>query len=355
MPITVQELAAQIGGKVEGDATIQLTGIAPIPAAKVTEVTFAESAKHCAAAEACAATVVIVPLAAPASRKTLIRVKNPRAAFARALAIFCPPRSYPAQVHPTAQLGRNVHLGEGVFIGEYVVLRDNVTVGNRTVIEAHGVIGEDTRLGDDCLLYPNVTIYHNIRVGNRVGIHAGSVIGSDGFGYVQDGAERLKIPQVGNVIIEDDVEIGANVAIDRATMDSTIIRRWTKIDNLVQIAHNVTVGQNCIIISQAGVAGSVEIGDNVTLAGRRHRRPSENRRQFRRGRAEWCLRGFAAGLNRVRDTRAAGHANQAPDHRLAEIPGPVAQTREARSPGLMLEKFPGQPAFPSQPSGKAEK
>ena len=267
MPITVQDLAARIGGHVEGDASIQLTGIAPIPQAQATEVTFAENAKHYTAAEGCAAAAVIVPLNAPASKKTLIRVKNPRAAFARALAIFCPPRSYPAQVHPTAQLGRNVRLGEGVFIGEYAVLRDNVTVGDRTVIEAHCVIGEGSRLGDDCLLYPNVTIYHDIRIGNRVGIHAGSVIGSDGFGYVPDGAERLKIPQVGNVIIEDDVEIGANVAIDRATMDSTIIRRWTKIDNLVQIAHNVTLGQNCLVVSQAGIAGSVEIGDNVTLAG----------------------------------------------------------------------------------------
>jgi UDP-3-O-[3-hydroxymyristoyl] glucosamine N-acyltransferase len=267
MPITVQDLAARIGGKVEGDANIQLTGIAPIPQAKTTEVTFAENAKHCAAAEGCAAAAIIVPLNTPASSKTLIRVKNPRAAFARTLAIFCPPRPYSAQVHPTAQLGRNVRLGEGVFIGEYAVLRDNVTIGNRSVIETHCVIGEGSVLGEDCLLYPNVTIYHDIRIGNRVGIHAGSVIGSDGFGYVQDGADRLKIPQVGNVIIEDDVEIGANVAIDRATMNSTIIRRWTKIDNLVQIAHNVTLGQNCLIVSQVGVAGSVEIGENVTLAG----------------------------------------------------------------------------------------
>ena len=267
MSITVHDLAARIGGKVEGDANISLTGIAPIPRAQSTEVTFAENPKHSLAAEGCAAAAVIAPLGAPASRKTLIRVKNPRAAFARALAIFNPARQYPAQVHPTAQRGRNVRLGEGVFVGEYAVLRDNVTVGNHTVIEAHCVIGAGTTLGDHCLLYPNVTIYHDIRIGNRVAIHAGTVVGSDGFGYVQDGAERLKIPQIGNVIIEDDVEIGANAAIDRATMDSTIIKRWTKIDNLVQIAHNVTLGQNCIVISQAGVAGSVEIGDNVTLAG----------------------------------------------------------------------------------------
>jgi len=267
MLITVRDLAKQIGGELEGDGSLSISEIAPIPHARTTSITFAENPKHCIAAEASAAAAVIVPQTAPASKKTLIRVKNPRAAFARTLAIFHPPRAYPAQVHPTAQLGKNVRLSEGVFIGEFAVLRDNVSIGNRTVIEAHCVIGAGTSLGDDCLLYPNVTLYHDIRIGNRVAIHAGSVIGSDGFGYVQDGAERLKIPQIGNVIIEDDVEIGANVTIDRATMDSTLIRRWTKIDNLVQIAHNVTLGQNCIIVSQAGVAGSVEIGDNVTLAG----------------------------------------------------------------------------------------
>ena len=267
MPITVHALATQIGGQVEGDPNIQLSGIAPIPRAQASDITFAENPKHCAAAEAGIAAAIIVPVSAPASRKTLIRVANPRAAFARALAVFHPPRPYPAQVHPTAQLGRNVRLGEGVFVGEYTILRDNVTVGNRTVIEAHCVVGGGSRLGDDCLLYPNVTIYHDIRIGNRVAIHAGSVIGSDGFGYVQDGAERLKIPQVGDVVIEDDVEIGANVTIDRATMDSTLIKRGTKIDNLVQIAHNVTLGRNCIVIAQVGIAGSVQIGDNVTLAG----------------------------------------------------------------------------------------
>ena len=267
MSITVHALAARIGGQVEGDGNISLSGIAPIPRAQPTDITFAENAKHCAAAESSAAAAVIVPLNTPAFRKTVIRVKNPRAAFARALAIFHPSRQYPARVHPTAQLGRDVRLGEGVFIGEYAVLRDHVSIGNRTVIDAHSVVGEGSTLGDDCLLYPNVTLYHDIHLGNRVAIHSGSVIGSDGFGYVQDGAERLKIPQTGNVIIEDDVEIGANVAIDRATMDSTIIKHGTKIDNLVQIAHNVTLGQNCIVVSQVGIAGSVQIGDNVTLAG----------------------------------------------------------------------------------------
>jgi UDP-3-O-[3-hydroxymyristoyl] glucosamine N-acyltransferase len=265
--ITAQELANRIDGQLDGDSALRLTGIAPIARAGPADVTFAENEKHCAAAEISAAATVIVPVSAPASRKTLIRVKNPRAAFARALAVFFPARRYPAQIDNTAQVGRNVQLGQDVFIGAHAVLRDNVIIGNRCVIEANCFLGEGAKLGDDCLLYPGVTVYHGVRVGDRVIIHAGSVIGSDGFGYVQDGAQRIKIPQVGDVVIEDDVEIGANVTIDRATIDSTIVRRGTKIDNLVQIAHNVTVGQNCLIIAQVGIAGSVQIGNNVTLAG----------------------------------------------------------------------------------------
>lgn len=267
MQLSVKALATRISGEVDGDGEILLTDIAPIPRVGASELTFAENAKHCAAAEASDAAAVIAPLDAPASRKTLIRVKNPRAAFARALAVFHPPRQYPGQVHPTAQIGRNVRLGDGVFVGEYAVVRDNVVIGNRSVIEANCFLGEGAAVGEDCLLYPGVKIYHAVRIANRVIIHAGSVIGSDGFGYVQDGAQRIKIPQIGDVVIEDDVEIGANVTIDRATMDSTIIKRGTKIDNLVQIAHNVTVGENCIIVAQVGIAGSVQIGKNVTLAG----------------------------------------------------------------------------------------
>src|SRR5262249_10958238 len=153
-----------------------------------------------------------------------------------------------------------VTLGANVFIGEYAVLRDGVVVGNRTAIEAHCFVGEGTTLGDDCLVYPGVKLYHRLRIGDRVIIHAGCVLGSDGFGYAQEAGQHVKIPQLGDVIVEDDVEIGANVTIDRATMDSTVIKRGTKIDNLVQIAHNVTIGESSIIIAQAGIAGSVQIG-----------------------------------------------------------------------------------------------
>lgn len=267
MKISVNDLAARIGGHVEGDGAVQLTGIAPIPRAQASDITFADSLPHCAAAEATAAGAIIVPNKAPASRKPLIRVENPRAAFARTLAVFFPPRQYPAQIHPTAQIGAQVKLGVGVFVGEYAVVRENAIIGDRAVIEAGCFIGEGVVMGADCLIHPGAKIHHRVRIGQRVVIKAGAVIGGDGFGYVLDGGQHLKIPQVGDVILEDDVEIGANTTIDRAMMDSTIIRRGTKIDNLVQIGHNVTVGQNSILIAQVGVSGSVQIGANVTLAG----------------------------------------------------------------------------------------
>ena len=147
------------------------------------------------------------------------------------------------------------------------MVRDGVTIGDRTVIEASGFIGEGTTLGDDCLLYAGVKVYHRIRIGNRVIVHAGSVIGSDGFGYVQDGTQRIKIPQIGDVVIEDDVEIGANVTIDRATMDSTVIKRGTKIDNLIHVGHNCDIGEDVILVALTGISGSSTVGKGAVIAG----------------------------------------------------------------------------------------
>jgi UDP-3-O-[3-hydroxymyristoyl] glucosamine N-acyltransferase len=267
MQISVNDLAVRIGGAVEGNGMLALAGIASIPRARSRDVTFAGSAKQCAAAEASAAGAIIVPQNGPASSKALIRVDNPKSALARALAVFHPPRRYPATIHPTAQLGADVKLGADVFIGEYAVVRDGAVIGDRTVVEAGCFVGEGAVLGADCVLYPGVKLYPAVKIGRGVVIHAGAVIGSDGFGYVQEDGQHFKIPQVGDVIIDDDVEIGANTTIDRAMMDSTIIRRGTKIDNLVQVAHDVTIGECSIIVAQVGIAGSCEIGRNVTLAG----------------------------------------------------------------------------------------
>lgn len=267
MQISVNDLAARVGGTVEGNGSLSLAGIASIPRAQSSDVSFVGSTKDRAAAEASAAGALIVPRDGPPSGKPLIRVDNPKLAFALALAIFHPPHRYPATLHPTAQLGANVKLGEHLFIGENVVVRDGAVIGNRTVIEAGCFVGEGAVIGDDCLLHPGVKLYHAVKIGHRAIIHAGAVIGSDGFGYVEEDGQHRKIPHVGDVIVADDVEIGANTTIDRAMLDSTVIHRGVKIDNLVQIGHDVTIGESSIIVAQVGIAGGCKIGRNVVLAG----------------------------------------------------------------------------------------
>ena len=158
-------------------------------------------------------------------------------------------------------------LGSGVHIGANAFVKDAASIGDRSVVDAGAVVGDRVVMGSDCVVHSNATLYHDVRLGDRVIIHSGTVIGSDGFGYVLDGGRRVKIPQVGIVVIEDDVEIGANVAIDRSTLGATVIRKGTKIDNLVQIAHNVVIGENTVVCGLVGISGSVTIGDNVTLAG----------------------------------------------------------------------------------------
>jgi UDP-3-O-[3-hydroxymyristoyl] glucosamine N-acyltransferase len=267
MQISVDDLASRIGGTVEGSGRLSLTGIASIARAQPSEVTFAGNRRDCAAADASAAGALIGPHDGPPSCKPVIRVAHPKAALARALAVFHPPRRYPASIHPSAQIGATVKLGQDLFIGEHAVVRDGAVIGDRTVIEAGCFVGEDATVGDDCRLYPGVTVYPSVKIGHRAILHAGAVIGSDGFGYVQVDGQRQKIPHVGDVIVEDDVEIGANTTIDRAMLDSTVIRRGAKIDNLVQIGHDVTIGESSIVVAQVGVGGSSRVGGNVVLYG----------------------------------------------------------------------------------------
>lgn len=281
MSITAQQLAAHLKGDLRGDGSAEITGVASVADARACTVTFAETPKHFATALKSEASVVIVfadvlnakrlaeagLVASDLQGKTLICVKNPRAAFAHTLELFFP---YPIRkpgVHPTTVVGRGVQLGANVYLGPYVVVGDDVRIGAHTVIEAGVTIGEGTIVGGNCLVYPRVTIYPRVVLGNRVIVHAGTVIGSDGFGYVPDNGKHLKIPQIGNVIIEDDVEIGANTTIDRAALGSTVVKKGTKIDNLVQVAHNNTIGEHCLIAAQTGLAGSVTLGNYVVLAG----------------------------------------------------------------------------------------
>lgn len=267
MKISARALAEQLGGTIEGNGDVEVTGVASISQASATDVTFAESAESCALAFASVAGVILVSSGAPPSTKTLIRVKNCREAFAAAMTIFHPPRHYAAGIDPSARIGTGVQLGKGVHIGPNVVLGEGVQVGDRTVILANCVIGEGVSLGEDCVLHPSITLYSKVKVGHRVIMHAGCVLGGDGFGYVRKASGIAKVPQIGGILIEDDVELGANVTIDRATMNYTVIGSGTKIDNQVQIAHNVQIGRNCLIAGQVGISGSVRIRDCVTLGG----------------------------------------------------------------------------------------
>ncbi|MCX5703595.1 MAG: UDP-3-O-(3-hydroxymyristoyl)glucosamine N-acyltransferase [Candidatus Omnitrophica bacterium] len=268
MPKTLKEIASFIEGEVIGDDRIVITGVAGIKEAQRGDITFLANPKYFSLMDTTAASAIITSGDIQGGPKSIIRVDNPSLAFAKVVASFAPCEvKHPQGIHPTAILGKGVTLGKGTAIGPYVVIEDNVSIGDNTIIYAGCFIGHHTNIGRDGLIYPNVSIRECISIGSRVIIHSGTVIGSDGFGFVSIEGQHQKIPQIGTVEIGDDVEIGANVTIDRARFNKTVIARGTKIDNLVQIAHNVAVGENSIIVSQVGISGSTIIGKGVTLAG----------------------------------------------------------------------------------------
>jgi UDP-3-O-[3-hydroxymyristoyl] glucosamine N-acyltransferase len=267
MPFTTAEIAKLIGGKVVGDAKATLKGFAPAEKAQSSDLTFAENEDYFTRAEQSAATAIIVDQRFSSSKKILIRVPNARIAFAKALALFFPEQKFPAGIHPTAVVAQSAKVDPTAHIGPHCVIGERVKIGARSILQAGNFVGDDSKFGDDVNLFPNVTIYPRGEIGNRVRIHANSVIGSDGFGYVLDDGVHRKVPQIGNVVIADDVEIGAGVTIDRGALGSTVIGKGAKIDNLVQIAHNVEIGEGCLLVAQAGIAGSSKLGNYVVLAG----------------------------------------------------------------------------------------
>ena len=271
MEITVQELAALIGGQfaVHVDGAKKISGAAGLGDATEGQVTFFGNPKYLPQLKASRATAALVPLDfSEAIQPIAIRVENPSLAFSRLHEKFSPPPPrFSPGVHPTAVIGSGVTLGEGVSIQPFTVIEDGVRIGARTFIGAHGYVGHDASLGEDCQIAPRVTVGTRCQVGNRVIIHSGAVLGGDGFGFEFSEGRHVKIPQIGIVQVDDDVEIGANTTIDRARFGRTWIQEGTKIDNLVQIAHNVVIGKHCIIISQAGISGSTRLGHYVTLAG----------------------------------------------------------------------------------------
>jgi UDP-3-O-[3-hydroxymyristoyl] glucosamine N-acyltransferase len=262
------ELARLVGGEVIGDASVEITGVAGIKEAHEGDITFLANPKYESYLATTQASAVIAA-GNGGSPKPVIKVANPYLAFLKVMSLFTgeTPGQRQLGVHPTATIAASASIGADVSIGAYCFVGENVRIGDRTTILPLVCLCDDAMVGADCLVYPHVTIRERCEIGDRVILHAGAVIGADGFGYAKDGEANRKIPQIGIVKIEDDVEIGANTTIDRATTEVTLIRRGAKIDNLVQIAHNVVVGEHSILAAQVGVSGSTQIGKNVTVAG----------------------------------------------------------------------------------------
>jgi UDP-3-O-[3-hydroxymyristoyl] glucosamine N-acyltransferase len=267
--IKAQELAKIINGHYVGKSEIYVDGVASLSRADEHKISFLSNKKYTKYIANCQAACIIVDELFDISAyndKNFIVCKDAYLGFALALSYFYKSdiknnfKSHKASIDETAKIS------EKAYIGDFTYIAKNSKIGNSYIMPMV-YIGENTVIKDNCIIYPNVTIRENVEIGNNVIIHSGSVIGSDGFGYVNNNSKHYKIPQIGKVIIEDDVEIGSNVSIDRATLDETIIKKGSKIDNLVQIAHNVEIGENSILVSQCGISGSTKIGSNVILAG----------------------------------------------------------------------------------------
>ena len=266
MPHTVAQIAELLRGTVTGDGAVAITGFTAADQARPGDLTFAEKETYFAAAEQSQASAILVSGEFTSATKVLIRVPNARVAVAKLLPVFFPPDQQPPGIHPSATVAASAQIDSTAHIGPNCVIGARVKIGARSALLGGNHIGRDCQLGDDVCLFPNVVIYAKCQVGNRVAIHAGTVIGSDGYGYVFDEGRHRKMLQIGNVIIQDDVEIGANTAIDRGALGATVIGAGTKIDNLVHIAHNVVVGQNCLVMGQVGFAGSTKLGDYCVIA-----------------------------------------------------------------------------------------
>ncbi|MFA9433584.1 MAG: UDP-3-O-(3-hydroxymyristoyl)glucosamine N-acyltransferase [Deltaproteobacteria bacterium] len=268
MEKTLGELAQLVEGELLGDPEFKITGVAGLEEARSNEISFVVGPKYVSKAHQSKAGALIVPPKLQAFEKPLIISENPYLGFAKILKLFAQEqRTAVPGVSTKAHLGANVALGDEVSIHPQVYIGNNTVVGDRVTLHPGVYVGSDVHVGDDTVLYPNATVLARCIIGKRVIIHSGTVVGSDGFGFAQDGNGHFKIPQVGIVQIDDDVEIGANCTIDRGTMGRTWIQRGVKIDNLVQVAHNVVIGEDSIIIAQVGISGSTKIGKNVILAG----------------------------------------------------------------------------------------
>ena len=263
----LRELNELVGGKLVGDGDIEIHGVAGIKEAREGEITFVANPRYISQLRRTQASAIIIWENSQDNGKPMIQVENPYWAWARVVEEFSTKRKKTGEgIHPTAIIGKNVEIGKGAWIQAYAFIGDDVRIGDGVVISPFVYIGDDVEIGAQTFIYPLVSIREEVKIGERVIIHNGTVIGSDGFGFAQVSDRHHKVPQIGTVIIEDDVEIGANVTIDRGLRE-TVVRRGTKIDNLVQIAHNVVIGEDCVIVAQVGIAGSTELKDRVIMGG----------------------------------------------------------------------------------------
>jgi UDP-3-O-[3-hydroxymyristoyl] glucosamine N-acyltransferase len=265
--LTLAELAGLLEAELLGGGGVRIAGVAGLSDAGPGDLVRVDSPRYLAEALASPAAALLVGPRLDAGERPALRVADPRVAFARALELFYPERRPPAGIDPSARLGADVSVGEECAIGPYVVLGDRVVLGRGVVLHPFVCLADDVQVGDGSVLFPHVTLYERVVVGRRVRIHSGAVIGADGFGYVPDRGGVRKVPQVGSVVIEDEVEIGANSAVDRATTGVTRIGAGAKIDNLVQIGHNTSIGRGCLIASQVGISGSCVLEDGVIIGG----------------------------------------------------------------------------------------
>jgi len=264
---TVAELAEYLGGVVRGDGAVLISGLGALETAAPDALTFLANPKYAAKVAETSAGAVLMAPGSERYGRTAIEVANPYLGFAKLLTLFYTAPHEPLGILPAAIVNETAVIGEGASIYPEVCIGRNVVVGDRTTVHSGAVLYDNVIIGDDCTIHANAVVRERCRIGNRCIVQPGAVIGSDGFGYAPDGSSYYRIPQIGIVVLEDDVEIGANSCIDRAAIEVTRISRGTKLDNLVQIAHNCQIGEDCMIVSQVGISGSTKIGNHVTLAG----------------------------------------------------------------------------------------
>ena len=268
--VQLKDIAELVHGEIVGDRELRITGVAGIQEAQTGDITFLANARYLPFLSSTAASAVLVgeDVAVPPKGPTIVRTKHPSTAFTKVVTLFTPPAAHltPGN-HPSAVVDASVKLGKGVHVGPLAVIEAGCSIGADVVINAGVFIGEGSSVGAQSHLYPHVVLRERTVIGERTIIHGGTVIGSDGFGYETIDGKHIKIPQTGSVRIGDDVEIGANVCIDRGRFQDTVVGNGTKIDNLVQIAHNVTIGADCLLVSQTGISGSTRLEDGVIIAG----------------------------------------------------------------------------------------